>query len=59
MNVNRTKIANARDLAEDIEKMARELESIVNGKNGFLKDLRKVTKDVGVQRFNEDVFLLI
>lgn len=58
MSVNQTKVVEARDLAEDIETMCKALESLVNGKEGFLKDLRKTTKDVGVQCFNEDVFML-
>lgn len=58
MSMNQTQITAAKILAEDIEAMCRELETLVNGKEGFLKGLRKVTKDVGVQRLNEDVFLL-
>ena len=58
MSVSQTQIIAAKILAEDIEAICRELETLVNGKEGFLKDLRKVTKDIGIQRFNEDVFLL-
>ena len=58
MSVNPSKILEARELAEDIEAMCRALENVVNGKDGFLKDLRKITHEIGIQRFNEDVFLL-
>ncbi len=58
MSVNQTKVFEARNLAEEIETLCLELELLVNGKEGFLKDLRKITQDIGVQRFNEDIFLL-
>ena len=55
---NQTKIVDARSIAEDIDTMTRELESLVNGKQGFLKDIKKHTNDIGVQRLNEDIFAL-
>lgn len=51
------KVLNAYSIALEIEEMVKTLETLVNGKQGFLKELKKSSADIGICRLNEDVFM--
>ena len=55
--MNKRQIIAARETAVELDKVVRELENLVNGKQGFLKDLKKQTTDMGICRLSEDIFM--
>ena len=53
----RRQVTEAYTIAIELEEMVKHLESLVNGKQGFLKDLKKRSNDIGICRLNEDIFI--
>lgn len=51
------KVLSAYSIALEISDMVKNLETVVNGKHGFLKELKKHNQDIGICRLNEDVFI--
>ena len=51
------KVSDALAIAIEFEDDIKQLEALVNGKQGFLKELKKQSGDIGICRLNEDVFM--
>lgn len=51
------KVSHALAIAVELEDDIKQLEVLVNGKQGFLKQLKKQSGDIGICRLNEDIFI--